>query len=111
MCHFIETTAIAAHSFGMREAAIAAALVSLPGLANAVLASSQRAVAVAVNLAAVATAANDDLHPATCAHEKAACGRHRRIPSMPRRYRQSRRGVQYSMHTHAPCTRWGLTSV
>src|ERR1700691_5685555 len=42
-------------------------------------------VAVAVDLAAVATAANDDLSPATGAHKQTACGRHRQTPSMPMR--------------------------
>jgi Flp pilus assembly protein CpaB len=46
---------MAAHPFGVREAFLAAALVSAPGLPNAALASGQRAVAIAVNLAAIAT--------------------------------------------------------
>src|ERR1700679_2063111 len=43
------------------------------------------AVTIAVNLAAVAAAANDDLCPAAGTHKQAARGRHRQSPSMPMR--------------------------
>jgi hypothetical protein len=88
MRHFILAAAIAAHSFGVRKPAMTTALIALSGLAHAGLTGDLRAVAVAVDLAAVATAANDDLRPATGAHKEAACGRHRQSPSMPMRYRQ-----------------------
>ncbi|BFG79942.1 hypothetical protein PTKU46_79760 [Paraburkholderia terrae] len=59
MRHFILAAAIAAHSFGVRKPAMATALIALSGLAHAGLTGDLRAVAVAVDLAAVATAAND----------------------------------------------------
>jgi hypothetical protein len=88
MRHFILAAAIAAHPLGVRKPAVATALIALSGLAQAGLARILRAAAVAVDLAAVATAANDDLRPAAGAHKEAACGRHRQSPSMPMRYRQ-----------------------
>ncbi|MBB5498723.1 hypothetical protein HDG37_002937 [Paraburkholderia sp. MM5384-R2] len=88
MRHFILAAAIAAHPFGMREAAVTTALIALAGHAHAGLACDLRTVTVAVDLAAVATAANDDLRPAAGAHKQAAGGRHRQSPSMPKRYRR-----------------------
>ena len=71
MRHFILAAAIAAHPFGMREAAVTTALIALPGHAHAGLTCELRTVTVAVDLAAVATAANDDLRPATGANKEA----------------------------------------
>lgn len=88
MRHFILATAIAAHPFGVRKAAVTTALIALASFAHAGLTRDLRAVAVAVDLTAVATAANDDLRPAAGAHKKAAGGRHRQSPSMPKRYRR-----------------------
>jgi hypothetical protein len=79
MRHFILATAIAA---------VTTALIALASFAHAGLTRDLRAVAVAVDLTAVATAANDDLRPAAGAHKKAAGGRHRQSPSMPKRYRR-----------------------
>jgi hypothetical protein len=103
MRHFIPATAIAAHSFGMRKAAMATALIALAGHAHADLTRDLSAVAVAVDLAAIATAANDDLRPAAGAHKEAACGRHRQSPSMPKRYRRDWWTVPYWLGTRAPC--------
>jgi hypothetical protein len=88
MRHFILALAIAAHPFGMREAAVTTALIALAGHAHAGLACDLRTVTVAVDLATVATAANDDLRPAMGTHEQTACVRHRQSPSMPKRYRR-----------------------
>lgn len=103
MRHFILATAVAAHPFGMREAAVTTALIALAGHAHAGLACDLRTVTVAVDLAAVATAANDDLRPAAGAHKQAAGGRHRQSPSMPKRYRRDRWVVPYWPGTRAPC--------
>jgi len=72
MRHFPETAAIAAHPLGVCKAAITAALVAPAGLAHAGLARRLWAVAVAVDLTTVATAANDDLGPAAGAHKESA---------------------------------------
>jgi hypothetical protein len=88
MRHFILAAAIAAHPFGVRKAAVTTALIALASFAHAGLTRDLRAVAVAVDLTAVATAANDDLRPAAGAHKQAAGGRHRQSPSMPKRYRR-----------------------
>ncbi|MGF6300103.1 hypothetical protein OKW42_003433 [Paraburkholderia sp. WC7.3d] len=72
MRHFILAAAIAAHSFGVRKPAVATALIALSGLAQAGLARNLGASAIAINLSAVATAANDDLRPAAGAHKEAA---------------------------------------
>ncbi|WP_429443258.1 hypothetical protein [Paraburkholderia youngii] len=58
------------------------ALIALAGHAHAGLTRELRPVAVAVDLAAVATAANDDLRPAAGAHKQAAGGRNRQSPSI-----------------------------
>ncbi|SDI90731.1 MULTISPECIES: hypothetical protein [Paraburkholderia] len=71
MRHFIVAAAIAAHPFGVRKATVAGALVALTGHTHAGLMGEQRTVAVAIDLAAVATAANDDLRPATGADKEA----------------------------------------
>ncbi|TCG03140.1 hypothetical protein BZM27_50755 [Paraburkholderia steynii] len=71
MRHFIVPAAIAAHAFGVRKAAVAGALVALAGHTHAGLMGEQRAVAVAIDLAAVATAADDDLRPAASADKEA----------------------------------------
>ncbi|MGF6292837.1 hypothetical protein QFZ98_004698 [Paraburkholderia youngii] len=88
MRHFVLAAAIAAHPLGMREAAMTTALIALAGHAHAGLTRELRTVAVEVDLAAVATAANDDLRPAAGAHKQAAGGRNRQSPSMPKRYRR-----------------------
>jgi hypothetical protein len=72
MRHFILAAAIAAHPFGVCKAAMAATLVASAGLAHAGLARKLGAVAVAIDLAAVATAANNDLRPAAGANKEAA---------------------------------------
>ena len=72
MRHFIVAAAIAAHPFGVRKTAVAGALVALTGHTHAGLMGEQRTVAVAIDLAAIATAANDDLRPAAHAHEQSA---------------------------------------
>jgi len=71
MRHFIVAAAIAAHPFRVRKTAVAGALVALTGHTHAGLMGEQRTVAVAIDLAAVATAANDDLRPATGADKEA----------------------------------------
>ena len=68
MRHFIVAAAIAAHPFGVRKTAVAGALVALTGHTHAGLMGEQR---TAIDLAAVATAANDDLRPATGANKEA----------------------------------------
>ena len=68
MRHFIVAAAIAAHPFGVRKAAVAGALVALTRHTHAGLMGEQR---TAIDLAAVATAANDDLRPATGADKEA----------------------------------------
>ncbi|MDH6147467.1 hypothetical protein OKW46_001538 [Paraburkholderia sp. WSM4179] len=103
MRHFILAAAIAAHPFGMREAAVTTALIAPAGHADAGLTCDLRTVTVAVDLAAVATAANDDLRPAAGAHKQAAGGRHRQSPSMPKRYRRDWWAVPYWPGTRAPC--------
>lgn len=80
MRHFLLATAIAAHPLRMRQATAKAALVALSGLALARSADCLRAAAIAVDLAAVAAAANNDLRPAMGAHKEAARGRHRQSP-------------------------------
>jgi hypothetical protein len=71
MRHFILAATIAAHPIGVGKPAMATALIALGGLALARLTGDLRAAAVAINLAAVATAANDDLRPAAGAHKEA----------------------------------------
>jgi hypothetical protein len=71
MRHFIVAAAIAAHAFGVRKTAVAGALVALTRRTHAGLMGEQRAVTVAIDLAAVATAADDDLRPATGADKEA----------------------------------------
>jgi hypothetical protein len=71
MRHFIVAAAIAAHAFGVRKTAVAGALVALTRHTHAGLMGEQPAVAVAIDLAAVATAADDDLRPATGADKEA----------------------------------------
>jgi hypothetical protein len=71
MRHFILAAAIAAHPFCVRKPAVATALIALSGLAQAGLARNLGAATVAIDLSAVATAANDDLRPAAGAHKEA----------------------------------------
>jgi hypothetical protein len=71
MRHFIVAAAIAAHPFGVRKTAVAGALVALAGHKHAGLIGEERTVAVAIDPAAVATAANEDLRPATGADKEA----------------------------------------
>ncbi|MGF6905445.1 hypothetical protein [Paraburkholderia sp. GAS348] len=71
MRHFIVAAAIAAQPFGVRKTAVAGALVALTGHTHAGLMGEQRTIAVAIDLAVVATAANDDLRPATGADKEA----------------------------------------
>ena len=75
MRHFLAPLAIAAHPGGMRHTTAPAALVTATRLAQAGSARGLRAVAIPVSLAAITTAADDDLRPATGAHVQAACGR------------------------------------
>ena len=70
MRHFILAAAIAAHSFGVRKPAMATALIALSGLAHAGLTGDLRAVAVAVDLAAVATTTDQRLSAAFRTHEQ-----------------------------------------
>ena len=70
MRHFILAAAIAAHPFGVCKAAMTAALVASAGLSHAGMARKLGAVAIAIDLAAVATAANKDLRPTAHAHEQ-----------------------------------------
>jgi len=72
MRHFILAAAIAAHPLGVCKAAMAAALVASAGLAHAGMARKLSAVAIAIDLAAVATATNNDLRPPAHAHEQSA---------------------------------------
>jgi hypothetical protein len=80
MRHYLLATSISAHALRVRQAAATAALVALGGLAQAGAARCLRAAAIAVDLTAVAAAANDDLRPAMGAHKEAARGRHRQSP-------------------------------
>ena len=75
MRHFLAPLAIAAHPGGMRHTTAPAALVTATSLAQAGSACGLRAVAIAVSLAAITTATDDDLRPATGAHVQAARGR------------------------------------
>jgi hypothetical protein len=110
MRHFIVPAAIAAHPFGVSKSPVATALIALTGFAHAGLARDLRAVAVAVNLAAVATAAHDDLRPAAGAHKEAACGRHRQSPSMPMRISTGLTGRAILRGHPYPVVRvWGST--
>ena len=75
MRHFLASLAIAAHPGGMRHTTAPAALVTAASLAQARSSRGLRAVAIAVSLAAITTATDDDLRPATGAHVQAARGR------------------------------------
>ena len=75
MRHLISLVAKAAHSGGMCRTSAPAALVAAASLPLTGPPGSQRAVATAVDLATIATAADDDLRPATGAHVQAARGR------------------------------------
>ena len=75
MRHFLAPLAIAAHPGGMRHTTAPAALVTATRLAQAGSSRGLGAVAIAVSLAAITTAADDDLRPATGAHVQAARGR------------------------------------
>jgi hypothetical protein len=70
MCHFILAAAIAAHPFGVCEAAMATALVASAGLAHAELARKLGAVVIAICLGAVATAAKNGLCPTAHAYNQ-----------------------------------------
>lgn len=72
MRHFLASLAIAAHPGGMRHTTAPAALVTAASLAQAGSSRGLRAVAIAVSLAAITTATDDDLRPATGAHVQAA---------------------------------------
>lgn len=101
MRHFLLTTSISAHPFCMRKSTAATALVALGGLAQAGAARCLRAAAIAVDLAAVAAAANNDLRPAMGAHIETARGRHRQSPFMPKRPRRDWRAMPYWPGTRA----------
>jgi hypothetical protein len=74
MRHLISLVAKAAHPGGMRRTSAPAALVAATSFPLIGPPGSQRAVATAVDLATIATAADDDLRPATGAHVQAARG-------------------------------------
>lgn len=101
MRHFLLATAVATHPLRVRQAAAPAALIALSGLAQAGAARCLRAAAIAVDLTAVAAAANNDLRPAMGAHKEAARGRHRQSPVMPKRPRRDGRAVPYGPGTRA----------
>jgi hypothetical protein len=75
MRHLISLVAKAAHPGGMCRTSAPAALVAAASLPLTGPPGSQRAGATAVDLATIATAADDDLRPATGAHIQAARGR------------------------------------
>jgi len=110
MRHFLLATAVAAHPLRVRQAAAAAALIALSGLAQAGATRCLRAAAIAVDLTAVAAAANNDLRPAMGAHKEAARGRHRQSP----RYAEAASTGWASraiLARHArPWHEWGTTS-
>ncbi|SPS02256.1 conserved exported hypothetical protein [Cupriavidus taiwanensis] len=110
MRHFLLAASISAHPFCMRQTAAATALVALGCLAQAGAARCLRAAAIAVDLAAVAAAANNDLRPAMGAHKEAARGRHRQSPFMPKRPRRDWRAMPYWPGTRAFGTSGGTTS-
>jgi hypothetical protein len=74
--------------FGVCEAAMAAALVAPADLAHAELAGKLGAVVMAIYLAAVGTAANNDLRPTAHAYNQSDWRQCRESLSMPMRYRQ-----------------------
>jgi len=75
MRHLISLIAKAAHPGGMRSTPAPAMLVAAASFPLTRPTGSLRAVATAVDLATIATAAHDDLRPATGAHVQAARGR------------------------------------
>jgi hypothetical protein len=79
MRHLISLVAKAAHPGGMRSTPAPAMLVAAASLPLTRPTGSLRAVATAVDLATIATAADDDLRPATGAHVQAARGLHWRF--------------------------------
>jgi hypothetical protein len=95
-------------SGAMRKAATTTELVTSARLAQARAAGGLGAAVTAVHLAAIATAANDNLCAAAGAHKEAACGRHRQSPSMPKRPRRGGSGVPYWHGTVPRRTRVGL---
>jgi hypothetical protein len=79
MRHLISLVAKAAHPGGMCRTSAPTALVAATSLPLTGPSGSQRAVATTVDLASIATAADDDLRPATGAHVQAARGLHWRF--------------------------------
>ena len=102
MRHSVLAAAIEAHPFGVRKAAVTTALIALVCHAHGGLTCNLRVVAVAVDLAAIATAANDDPRPAAGAHKLAACRGHRQSPSMSKRYRRGPWAVPYWTGARGP---------
>ncbi|KAI3605780.1 hypothetical protein D8I24_2317 (plasmid) [Cupriavidus necator H850] len=97
----------------MGEAPVTAVLVASAGFPHTGAAGLLGAI-LAVTLAAVTAAANEDLHPAAGTHEQAARGQHRRSLMDAEDHRQTAPVVEYLARTRAPDRHpdsvWGATS-
>src|SRR5260221_2248997 len=114
MRHFIVSHPVTASALSVREAPAATALVTLGGFTQVGAAGRLRTAAGAIDLAAIAAAANEHLRPAAGTQEEAARGLHRRSPWNAEdrdRYRQGARAVEYCGCTFLCPAPWPDTRV
>ena len=116
MRHDFALSPVASGSRRMSEAPTTAALVTLTRFAHAGTTRFSGAI-TAIAIAAITTTANEDLHPATGAHEQAARGLqpagissgHRRSLMNAEDHRQTAPAMQYLTRTGAPDLTSGLS--
>lgn len=106
MRHFFAPGPVTAGTLGMSEAPLAGLLVAPACLAYTRTAYLLRA-AIAVALAAITAAANDDLGPAMGAQEQTASGLHRRSLQDADSTRHSAPTVKYWLGLRLTCRVWG----
>lgn len=100
MRHILQAGAVTAGSLSVGKAAATAGLVAPARLPDRVRSGRLRAVGRAVDLAAVAVAADEHLRPAAHAHKESARGLHWRLKS-----RQGDIDRAYKLVKYSPCTR------
>jgi hypothetical protein len=110
MRHILQAGAVTAGTFGMGKAAAAAGLVTLTRLADRITAGRLCTVRGAVDLAAVAVAANYHLCSATRAEKESTCGLHWRPKSRQGNIDRDLQLVD-TLPAPVPGTVWGTTSV
>ena len=110
MRHFLLSGAIALHALGMGEASAATALVASTSRPSRCKSNQCRTGAGAINLTAVAVAADAYLHAAMSAQKESAHGIHRLAPAS-RSDMIDRKSVPWNnLPAHVPSTLWGTTS-